>query len=119
MRGAVLSQLDFTVSAGIAQNKLLAKIGSAKNKPNQQTIVLPRAVEELMQVRRAGLRSEAGQGCGWSVGTLQAALLDGMVATWHSREHCANRMLDSCSAGGWRYMQCKRTGWGFMSPAPL
>lgn len=31
-------------------NKLLAKIGSALNKPNKQTIVLPRGVAPLMQV---------------------------------------------------------------------
>ena len=32
----------FTCSAGVAANKLLAKIASALNKPNQQTIVPPR-----------------------------------------------------------------------------
>ena len=32
----------FTCSAGIAANKLLAKVGSALHKPNQQTIVPPR-----------------------------------------------------------------------------
>jgi hypothetical protein len=32
----------FTMSAGIACNKLLAKIGSAMHKPNQQTVVPPR-----------------------------------------------------------------------------
>ncbi|WIA32722.1 hypothetical protein OEZ86_005908 [Tetradesmus obliquus] len=49
LRGQLLAQLGFTASAGIGPNKLLAKIGSAKNKPNQQTLLLPRAVEELMQ----------------------------------------------------------------------
>lgn len=44
-------ELDFTCSAGIGPNKLLAKIGSAKNKPNKQTVVLPRAVQALMEVR--------------------------------------------------------------------
>lgn len=32
----------FTCSAGIAANKLLAKVASAMNKPNQQTVVPPR-----------------------------------------------------------------------------
>ena len=32
----------FTCSAGIACNKLLAKVASAMNKPNQQTVVPPR-----------------------------------------------------------------------------
>ena len=36
------SPAGFTSSAGIAANKLLAKISSALNKPNQQTIVPPR-----------------------------------------------------------------------------
>lgn len=51
LRGAVAQQLSFTCSAGIGPNKLLAKIGSAKNKPNKQTVVLPRAIDSLMQVR--------------------------------------------------------------------
>lgn len=51
LRAAVAQQLRFTCSAGIGPNKLLAKIGSAKNKPNKQTVVLPRAIDSLMQVR--------------------------------------------------------------------
>ncbi len=39
----------FTCSAGVAVNKLLAKIGSALNKPNQQTVLLPRAVPDLLR----------------------------------------------------------------------
>ncbi|CAL5228750.1 g11936 [Coccomyxa viridis] len=39
----------FTSSAGIAANKLLAKISSALNKPHQQTIVPFRAVDGLMK----------------------------------------------------------------------
>lgn len=50
LRAAVFDQLGYTASAGIACNKLLAKIVSARNKPNKQTVVLPRAVEALMQV---------------------------------------------------------------------
>ncbi len=33
------SAAGFTCSAGIAHNKLLAKLGSAMHKPNQQTVV--------------------------------------------------------------------------------
>jgi nucleotidyltransferase/DNA polymerase involved in DNA repair len=63
LRGELLAQLAFTASAGIGPNKLLAKIGSARNKPNQQTLLLPRAVQELMQVRGGGT------GCWAQVGT--------------------------------------------------
>jgi DNA polymerase eta len=54
LRGELLARLCFTASAGIGPNKLLAKIGSARNMPNQQTLLLPRAVQQLMQV---GLRT--------------------------------------------------------------
>ncbi|KAK9829326.1 hypothetical protein WJX72_005200 [[Myrmecia] bisecta] len=49
LRGAIRDRLGFTCSAGIACNKLLAKIASAMHKPNQQTLVPPRAVPGLMQ----------------------------------------------------------------------
>jgi DNA polymerase eta len=32
-------ELNYTCSAGIAQNKMLAKLGSAHKKPNQQTVI--------------------------------------------------------------------------------
>jgi len=49
LRGTILDKLGYTSSAGIATNKLLAKIGSALHKPNLQTVILPRAVGELMK----------------------------------------------------------------------
>ncbi len=49
LRGAIQTRCQFTSSAGIACNKLLAKIGSAKNKPNQQTLIRPQVVETLMR----------------------------------------------------------------------
>jgi DNA polymerase eta len=49
LRGAILENLGYTSSAGIATNKLLAKIGSALHKPNIQTVIPPRAVQELMK----------------------------------------------------------------------
>jgi len=48
LRGAILRELGFTSSAGIASNKLLAKIGSAMHKPNQQTLIPPRGVSYVM-----------------------------------------------------------------------
>lgn len=49
LRAAVSSNLDLTCSAGIAHNKQLAKLVSAKNKPNKQTIVTWGSVPDLMQ----------------------------------------------------------------------
>jgi DNA polymerase eta len=39
IRSAVRMELGYTCSVGIATNKLLAKIASAKNKPDRQTLV--------------------------------------------------------------------------------
>lgn len=48
VRAAVRSQLKYTCSGGIAQNKMLAKLGSAHKKPNQQTIIRNRAVQQFL-----------------------------------------------------------------------
>ena len=48
-------------------NKLLAKIGSARNKPNKQTVLLLRGVAPLMQVPGArGWARGRGVGVRWS-----------------------------------------------------
>ncbi len=44
----------FTCSAGVACNKLLAKVASALNKPNQQTVVPPRRAPRHRCPRRPG-----------------------------------------------------------------
>ncbi|KAF6239643.1 hypothetical protein HO173_002189 [Letharia columbiana] len=48
VRAAVRERLKYTCSAGIARNKMIAKLGSAHKKPNQQTIVRNRAVQQFM-----------------------------------------------------------------------
>lgn len=48
LRAAVGNQLGFSCSGGVAENKLLAKLGCGLHKPNQQTIVLPAAVAALL-----------------------------------------------------------------------
>lgn len=48
VRAAILERLQYTCSAGIARNKMLAKLGSAYKKPNQQTIVRNRAVQQFL-----------------------------------------------------------------------
>lgn len=48
VRAAIHERLKYTCSAGIAKNKMLAKLGSAHKKPNQQTIVRNRAVQQFL-----------------------------------------------------------------------
>ena len=43
-----MQETGFTVSAGIAHNKMLAKLASSRNKPNKQTVVPASAVPALM-----------------------------------------------------------------------
>ncbi|ORX98034.1 hypothetical protein BCR34DRAFT_593320 [Clohesyomyces aquaticus] len=48
VRQAIWEKLHYTCSAGIAKNKMLAKLGSAHKKPNQQTIIRNRAVQHFL-----------------------------------------------------------------------
>ena len=48
VRKAVWNTLNYTCSAGIAKNKMMAKLGSATNKPNKQTIVRNRAIQNFL-----------------------------------------------------------------------
>lgn len=48
MREAMYSQLELTGCAGVAPNKLLAKLVSGVFKPNQQTVLLPESCQDLI-----------------------------------------------------------------------
>ncbi|KAF2003944.1 sister chromatid cohesion protein Eso1 [Amniculicola lignicola CBS 123094] len=48
VRGAVQEHLGYTCSAGIARNKMLAKLGSGYKKPNQQTVIRNRAIAHFL-----------------------------------------------------------------------
>ncbi|KAK7359577.1 hypothetical protein VNO77_01538 [Canavalia gladiata] len=48
LRMQVLKETEFTCSAGIAHNKMLAKLASPMNKPAQQTVVPHSSVEGLL-----------------------------------------------------------------------
>lgn len=48
VRAAILEKLKYTCSGGVAQNKMLAKLGSAHKKPNAQTVVRNRASQQFL-----------------------------------------------------------------------
>jgi DNA polymerase eta len=48
VRAAVWEKLTYTCSAGIARNKMMAKLGSGCNKPDKQTIVRNRAIQKFL-----------------------------------------------------------------------
>jgi len=48
VRTAIWNHLRYTCSAGVARNKMMAKLGSGCNKPNKQTVVRNRAVQNFL-----------------------------------------------------------------------
>ncbi|KAI9832131.1 MAG: hypothetical protein M1819_004482 [Sarea resinae] len=48
VRAGIRERLKYTCSAGVGRNKMIAKLGSAHRKPNQQTIVRNRAVYNFL-----------------------------------------------------------------------
>jgi DNA polymerase eta len=62
VRASIREQLKYTCSAGIAHNKMLAKLGSAYRKPNQQTIIRNRAIHHfLSDVKFTKIRNLGGK----------------------------------------------------------
>ena len=48
LRAAVREELKYTCSGGIARNKTLAKLGAGAHKPNKQTVVRNRAIQQFL-----------------------------------------------------------------------
>ncbi|OQN96726.1 hypothetical protein B0A48_17150 [Cryoendolithus antarcticus] len=48
VRKEIFDKLHYTCSAGLSRNKMLAKLGSAHKKPNSQTVVRNRAVQQFL-----------------------------------------------------------------------
>jgi DNA polymerase eta len=52
VRMAIRDKLKYTCSGGIARNKMLAKLGSAHNKPNAQTVIRGRAIQHFLNGKK-------------------------------------------------------------------
>lgn len=62
VRKAIREKLNYTCSAGIARNKMMAKLGSSHKKPNSQTVVRNRAVQHfLSQFKFTKIRNLGGK----------------------------------------------------------
>jgi DNA polymerase eta len=62
VRKTIREKLKYTCSAGIARNKMMAKLGSGHKKPNSQTVVRNRAVQHfLSQFKFTKIRNLGGK----------------------------------------------------------
>jgi DNA polymerase eta len=76
LRAALLSELRFTSSGGVAHNKMLAKQASALNKPNRQAMVPTAAAAGML----AAIKVKEVRGLGGKLGLSVCALLDSLAA---------------------------------------
>ena len=97
LRAAVRSELGYSCSAGVSQNKLLAKLGSGLHKPNQQTALFPCAVPALLR----GLPVDRLRGLGGKLGERVKAL--GVATAGELAERGAARLRREFGerTGGW------------------
>lgn len=62
VRAHIKDKLKYTCSAGIAKNKMLAKLGSGHKKPNSQTVIRNRAVNRFLNdFKLTNLRNLGGK----------------------------------------------------------
>lgn len=65
VREEIYDHMQYTCSAGVARNKPLAKLAAGHNKPNQQTVVRARAIQEFLSgyefTKLRGLGGKLGQ----------------------------------------------------------
>ena len=103
IREHIYVKLKYRVSAGIAKNKLLAKLGSAKNKPNNQTVILEdHIIPFLKDLPITKLRSLGGK-----MGTKLIEGLPGNTccsSLWElEKEDLAERLDGSPAIGEWTF----------------
>ncbi|OBT75546.1 hypothetical protein VF21_05828 [Pseudogymnoascus sp. 05NY08] len=80
VRAAVREKLKYTCSGGIAHNKMLSKLGSAHRKPNQQTVIRNRAIQQfLSDVKFTKIRNLGGKLGTQIVETFETATVSGLL----------------------------------------
>jgi DNA polymerase eta len=112
IRDAIQLELGFSSSAGVAPNKLLAKIASGLNKPRNQTVILHRNVPNLMHkmplrklprvLTRAGHHALADLEQVFNVSTCGELIRDDVN---HSRTELVARYGEA--SGSWLYTRAR------------
>ena len=105
IRTQVYKQLGYTMSAGIARNKTLAKLGSAMNKPYNQTVILDRHLEAFLGV----LEISKIRGLGGKMGDLLNSEFDVKHAKdlWIISESQLKNALGSLESAQWVHGICR------------
>ena len=103
-RAEVTKRLSFTCSAGIAPNKLLAKLCGGLHKPNQQTVMPRLAIHALLDP----LPVDRLRGFGGKLGELIARGkpeigIEGYKSCGEVRKAGANAVGKLLRAGGWSH----------------
>ncbi|KAM6219584.1 DNA polymerase iota [Rhynchocyon petersi] len=88
MREAMCNQLGLTGCAGVASNKLLAKLVSGVYKPNQQTVLLPESCQDLIQSLN---HIKEMPGIGYKTSKRLEAL---GISSVHDLQMCSSRILE-------------------------
>jgi DNA polymerase eta len=107
LRDLVRVQTGYTMSAGVAENKLLAKHASGMHKPYQQTVVRPAAVNDLMRAVKVPLGlHRCADNPAWPAPPAPPATLSlswaGLCTHAHARTRLYRRSPSSTGSGGRR-----------------
>uniref|UniRef100_UPI00358DFDDF DNA polymerase eta n=1 Tax=Myxine glutinosa TaxID=7769 RepID=UPI00358DFDDF len=104
MRAAIEAETGFRCSAGIAHNKMLAKLACGLNKPNRQTILPHSSVPGLFSTLPLGKIRNLGGKLGTSVSEKLGVEFIGDVAQY-SKHHLEGHLGEKIS--GWLYDVCR------------